>query len=166
MTTAAEKFMKHPWERYAVPDTEISADFPGEPLIDEDTEEEAESVTLYLHQSYSGVEVSFDLTVGLDQTFDAPSSEALAQRLEEQLRGNKDVRVLSVKPRPLGDTCGAVQHVQIKSTGDFLLQWIIAAEEYTVFSGVTVPDPQLLPVAERFLSSISLSDETQDASAE
>jgi hypothetical protein len=159
MTTAAEKFMKHPWERYAVPDTTISAEFPDEPAIDEDFEDDDESVTLYLNHSYSGIEVSFDLSVNFGQINNSASSEDLAKSLQEELRGNKDLRILSVKPRALRDLCGAVQHIEVKSTKEMLLQWLIACPECTVFCGVTLPDANLLPVAERFLDSLSCNDE-------
>jgi hypothetical protein len=163
MTTATEKFMKHPWERYAVPDTDISADFPAEPTIDEELEGDDESVALYLNQSYSGIEVSFDLSVNFGQTLASASSEDLAQSLEKQLRSNKELRVFSVKPRALGDLCGAVQHIQIKSSQEILLQWLLTCSEYTVFCGVTVPEAHLLAVAERFLESLSCGENSCQA---
>jgi hypothetical protein len=39
------------------------------------------------------------------------------------------------------------------------MQWLIATPEATIFAGVTFTDQRLVAVGEKFLSSISVTDE-------
>jgi hypothetical protein len=87
------------------------------------------------------------------------SSEQLAEHLREELKDNEQLETISVTPRSCEEFPGAVQHMRLRETGESLMQWLIATPEATIFAGVTFTDQRLVAVGEKFLSSISVTDE-------
>ncbi|MEN9846884.1 MAG: hypothetical protein RIS36_2031 [Pseudomonadota bacterium] len=161
MSFDVEKIVKQPWERYTVPETSVSGEFPREPWIDEgeDEENDGETITLSLDEEYAGAELQFDLAVSEGQVLEVTSSEQLAQFLREELKDNEQLETISVTPRTCEEFPGAVQHMRERETGESLLQWLIATPEATIFAGVTFTDQRLVPVGEKFLASISITGE-------
>ena len=161
MSFDVEKIVKQQWERYTVPETTVSGEFPSEPWIDEgeDEENDGETITLSLDEEYAGAELQFDLAVSEGQVLAVTSSEQLAQHLREELKDNEELETISVTPRSCEEFPGAVQHMRLRETGESLMQWLIATPEATIFAGVTFTDQRLVPVGEKFLSSISVTDE-------
>lgn len=161
MSFDVEKIAKQPWERYTVPETSVSGEFPSEPWIDEgeDEENDGETITLSLDEEYAGAELQFDLAVSEGQVLEVTSSEQLAQFLREELKDNEQLETISVTPRTCEEFPGAVQHMRERETGESLLQWLIATPEATIFAGVTFTDQRLVPVGEKFLASISITGE-------
>jgi hypothetical protein len=161
MSFDVEKIVKQTWERYTVPETTVSGEFPNEPWIDEgeDDESDEETVTLSLDEEYAGAELQFDLAVSAGQVLDAKTSEQLAAHLQEELKDNEQLETISVTPRPCDDFPGAVQHMRLRESGEILMQWLIATPEATIFAGVTFMDQRLVAVGEKFLASITVTDE-------
>ena len=161
MSFDVEKIVKQPWERYTVPETTVSGEFPSEPWVDdsEDDDSEGETVTLSLDEEYAGAELQFDLAVSAGQVLEVTSSEQLAEHLREELKDNEQLETISVTARSCEEFPGAVQHMRLRETGESLMQWLIATPEATIFAGVTFRDQRLVAVGEKFLSSISVSDE-------
>ena len=163
MSFDVDKIVKQPWERYTVPETTVSGEFPSEPWIDdsedEDEDSEGETVTLSLDEEYAGAELQFDLAVTEGQVLEVTSSEQLAAHLQEELKDNEQLETIAVTPRSCEDIPGAVQHMRLRETGETLMQWLIATPEATIFAGVTFMDQRLVAVAEKFLASISVTDE-------
>jgi len=163
MSFDVEKIVKQPWERYTVPETTVSGEFPSEPWV-EDAEEDdgdAETITLSLDEEYAGAELQFDLAVTVGQVLEVSSSQQLADQLQEELKENEQLETISVEPRSCGDFPGAVQHMRLRESGEFLMQWLIATPEDTIFAGVTFMDQRLARVGEKFLASISVIDEDE-----
>jgi|GEM_PF-6346716 hypothetical protein len=161
MSFDVEKIVKQPWERYTVPETTVSGEFPSEPWIDEgeDDDSDGETVTLSLDEEYAGAELQFDLAVSIGQVLEVTSSEQLAERLREELKDNEQLETISVEPRSCEEFPGAVQHMRLRDTGESLMQWLIATPEATIFAGVTFMDNRLVAVWEKFLASISVTDD-------
>lgn len=162
MSFDVEKIVKQPWERYTVPETTVSGEFPNEPWVDEgddDEESDEETITLSLDEEYAGAELQFDLAVSAGQVLEVNSSAQLAAHLQEELKENEQLETISVTPRSCGDFPGAVQHMRLRDTGETLMQWLITTPEATIFAGVTFMDQRLVAVGEKFLSSISVTDE-------
>jgi hypothetical protein len=162
MSFDVDKIVKQPWERYTVPETTVSGEFPNEPWVDEgeeDEESDEETITLSLDEEYAGAELQFDLAVSAGQVLEVNSSAQLAAHLQEELKENEQLETISVTPRSCGDFPGAVQHMRLRDTGETLMQWLITTPEATIFAGVTFMDQRLVAVGEKFLSSISVTDE-------
>jgi hypothetical protein len=162
MSLDIEAIRKQSWERYTVPETTVSGEFPNEPWIedpeDDDDSGEAETVTLSLDKDYGGSELQFDLAVSVGQVLEVASSEHLAAQLKDELQDNEHLEALTIEPRSYGEFPGAVQHLRLRATGEMLLQWLIATPDGTIFAGVTFNDERLLSVGEKFLGSINVSD--------
>lgn len=162
MSLDIEAIRKQSWERYTVPETTVSGEFPNEPWIDDSEEEgdagEGETVTLSLDKDYGGSELQFDLAVSVGQVLEVASSEHLAAQLKDELQDNEHLEALTIEPRSCGEFSGAVQHLRLRETGEMLLQWLIATPDGTIFAGVTFNDERLLSVGEKFLGSINVSD--------
>jgi hypothetical protein len=158
MSFDVEKIIKQPWERYTVPETNLSGEFPSEPWVDDgdDAEGDGETITLSLDEEYAGAELQFDLAVSVGQVLQVASSAELAERLREELKDNEQLETISVEPRSCGEYPGAVQHMRLRESGEILMQWLIATPDDTVFAGVTFLDERLKKVGEKFLASISL----------
>jgi len=158
MSFDVEKIIKQPWERYTVPETSLSGEFPSEPWVDEgdDADSDGETITLSLDEEYAGAELQFDLAVSVGQVLQVASSAQLADQLREELKDNEQLETISVEPRSCGEYPGAVQHMRLRESGEILLQWLIATPDDTIFAGVTFLDERLQKVGERFLESISL----------
>jgi hypothetical protein len=161
MSFDVEKIVKQPWERYTVPETTVSGEFPSEPWVDdaEDDDSDGETITLSLDEEYAGAELQFDLAVSVGQVLEVASSEQLAQQLREELKDNEQLETISVEPRSCDDFPGAVQQMRLRETGEILMQWLIVIPEGTIFAGVTFMDKRLARVGEKFLASISVGDE-------
>jgi len=161
MSFDVDKIVKQPWERYTVPETTVSGEFPSEPWIDEgeDEESDGETIALSLDEEYAGAELQFDLAVSEGQVLEVTSSEQLAEHLREELKDNEQLETISVTPRACDEFPGAFQHMRLRDTGESLLQWLIATPEATIFAGVTFTDQRLVAVGEKFLASISITDE-------
>ena len=161
MSFDVEKIVKQEWERYTVPETTVSGEFPSEPWVEdaEGDDADGETVTLSLDEEYAGAELQFDLAVTVGQVLEVASSEQLADQLKEELKDNEQLETISVEPRSCGEFPGAVQHMRLRETGEILMQWLIATPEDTVFAGVTFMDQRLFGVGEKFLASISVTDE-------
>jgi hypothetical protein len=164
MSFDVEKIVKQPWERYTVPETTVSGEFPSEPWVEdaEDDDAEGETITLSLDEEYAGAELQFDLAVTVGQVLEAPSSARLAEQLKEELKDNEQLETISVEPRSCGEFPGAMQKMRLRETGEMLMQWLIATPEDTIFAGVTFMDQRLLDVAEKFLASISVADADEE----
>jgi hypothetical protein len=164
MSFDVEKIVKQLWERYTVPETTVSGEFPSEPWIDEgeDDESDGETITLSLDEEYAGAEVQFDLAVSEGQVLEVTSSEQLAEHLREELKDNEQLETISVTPRSCGEFPGAVQHMRLRESGETLMQWLIATPEATIFAGVTFMDQRLVAVGEKFLAGISVTDADED----
>ena len=166
MSSDAESLLKQPWERYALPETGVSAEFPEEPFFDEEEDEDDDDTAIALAVvcgKDSGV-VHFDLVVTPGQMLMVSSSEGLAQQLRKELAADPELELLGVEPRSCGELSGAVQRMRLRDSGDFLTQWVIAAPEGTIFAGVTSLDVQNEALVERFLSSVeveSVDDEEE-----
>ena len=52
--------------------------------------------------------------------------------------------------------------MRLRETGEFLMQWLIATPEDTIFAGVTFLDERLARVGEKFLESISVTEEEEE----
>ena len=163
MSFDVDKIVQQPWERYTVPETTVSGEFPSEPWVEEDEEDDAdaETISLSLDEEYAGAELQFDLAVTVGQVLEVASSEQLAEQLKEELKDNKQLETISVEPRSCGEFPGAVQHMRLRESGEILMQWLIATPEDTIFAGVTLMDQGLVPVGEKFLASISVIDEDE-----
>ena len=161
MSFDVEKIVMQPWQRYTVPETTVSGEFPSEPWLDEgeDEESDGETITLSLDEEYAGAELQFDLAVSEGDVLEITSSEQLAPHLREELKDNEELEAISVTARSCADFPGAVQHMRLRETGESLMQWLIATPEATIFAGVTFTDQRLVAVAEKFLASISITDE-------
>lgn len=160
MSFDVEKIIKQPWERYTVPETNLSGEFPSEPWVEDadDADGDGETITLSLDEEYAGAEIQFDLAVGVGQVLDVASSTLLAERLRDELKDNEQLETISVEPRSCGEYPGAVQFMRLRESGEILMQWLIATPEDTIFAGVTFLDEGLKKIGERFLSSISFGD--------
>jgi hypothetical protein len=158
MSFDVEKIIKQPWERYTVPETSLSGEFPSEPWVDDgdDADGDAETITLSLDEEYAGAELQFDLAVSVGQVLQVASSAQLADQLREELKDNEQLETISVEPRSCGEYPGAVQHMRLRESGEILMQWLIATPDDTIFAGVTFLDERLKKVGEKFLESISL----------
>ena len=167
MSFDVEKIVKQPWERYTVPETTVSGEFPSEPWV-EDAEDaegddaDGETITLSLDEEYAGAELQFDLAVTIGQALEVASSEQLAEQLKQELKDNEQLETISVEPRSCGEFSGAVQHMRLRETGEFLMQWLIATPEDTIFAGVTFMDQRLARLGEKFLESISVTEEEEE----
>jgi len=163
MSFDVEKIIKQPWERYTVPETNLSGEFPSEPWVEDadDADGDGETITLSLDEEYAGAEIQFDLAVGVGQVLDVASSTLLAERLRDELKDNEQLETISVEPRSCAEFPGAVQHLRLRETGETLMQWLIATPEGTIFAGVTFTDQRLVAVGEKFLASISVIDENE-----
>lgn len=161
MSFDVEKIVKQPWERYTVPETTVSGEFPSEPWVDEseDDDSDGETITLSLDEEYAGAELQFDLAVSIGQVLEVTSSEQLADQLKEELKDNEQLETISVTPRSCEEFPGAVQVMRLRETGETLMQWLIATPEATIFAGVTFTDNRLSRVGEKFIASISVTDE-------
>lgn len=168
MSFDVEKIVKQPWERYTVPETNLSGEFPSEPWVDDsdDAEDDGETITLSLDEEYAGAELQFDLAVTVGQVLEVASSEQLADRLREELKDNEQLETLSVEARSCGEYPGAVQCMRLRESGEILMQWLIATPEDTIFAGVTFLDERLKRVGEKFLASISFADAEAEAEAD
>ena len=164
MSFDVEKIVKQSWERYTVPDTTLSGEFPSEPWVDDadDSDGDAETITLSLDEEYAGAELQFDLAVTVGQVLEVASSEQLADRLREELKDNEQLETISVEPRSCGEYPGAVQYMRLRESGELLMQWLIATPEDTVFAGITFSDERLKRVGEKFLASISFVDADEE----
>jgi hypothetical protein len=164
MSFDVEKIVKQPWERYTVPETAVSGEFPSEPWVDdsEDDESDGETITLSLDEEYAGAELQFDLAVSVGQVLEVASSAQLAEQLKEELKENEQLETISVEPRSCGEFPGAVQHMRLRDTGETVMQWLIVSSEDTIFAGVTFTDKRLASVGERFLASISVTDSGEE----
>lgn len=161
MSSDTEKLLTKTWERYAVPETGVSAEFPEEPFFEEagddedpDDSDDGSIALAAVCGKDSGV-IHFDLVVSPAQML-ITSSDNLAQQLRKELATDPDLELLGVEPRSCGDLCGAVQRMHLRDSGDFLTQWVIAAPECTIFAGVTSLDVQNEAVVEKFLGSIEV----------
>lgn len=163
MSVNVEKIVKQTWERYTIPETTVSGEFPSEPWVDqgEDDESDGETITLSLDEEYAGAELQFDLAISVGQALDVASSARLAELLKEELKDNEQLETISVTPRSCAEFPGAVQHLRLRETGETLMQWLIATPEGTIFAGVTFTDQRLVAVGEKFLASISVIDENE-----
>lgn len=164
MSVDVEKIVKQTWERYTIPETTVSGEFPGEPWVDQgedDDESDGETITLSLDEEYAGAELQFDLAISVGQALDVASSARLAELLKEELKDNEQLETISVTPRSCAEFPGAVQHLRLRETGETLMQWLIATPEGTIFAGVTFTDQRLVAVGEKFLASISVIDENE-----
>jgi hypothetical protein len=161
MSFDVEKIVSQSWERYTVPETTVSGEFPSEPWVEdaEGDDADGETITLSLDEEYAGAELQFDLAVTVGQVLEVASSEQLAEQLKEELKDNEQLETISVEPRSCGEFPGAVQQMRLRETGEFLMQWLIATPDDTVFAGVTFTDQRLSRVGEKFLESISVTDE-------
>ena len=164
MSFDVEKIVKQPWERYTVPETTVSGEFPSEPWVDDEESDESdgETITLSLDEEYDGAELQFDLAVSVGQVLEVSSSEQLAAQLKDELKDNEQLETISVEPRSCGEFPGAVQHMRLRETGESLMQWLIATPEDTIFAGVTFSDARLARVGEKFLQSISLTETDEE----
>ena len=164
MSFDVEKIVKQPWERYTVPETTVSGEFPSEPWVDDEESDESdgETITLSLDEEYDGAELQFDLAVSVGQVLEVSSSEQLAAQLKDELKDNEQLETVSVEPRSCGEFPGAVQHMRLRETGEILMQWLIVTPEDTIFAGVTFTDERLAAVGERFIASISLTDSDEE----
>lgn len=163
MSLNIEAILNQSWERYTVPETTVSGEFPNEPWIedpedDDDDSGEAETVTLSLNKDYGGSELQFDLAVSVGQVLEVASSEHLAAQLKDELQDNEHLEAPTIEPRSYGEFPGAVQHLRLRATGEMLLQWLIATPDCTIFAGVTFNDEGLLSVGEKFLASININE--------
>ena len=161
MSFDVEKIVSQSWERYTVPETTVSGEFPSEPWVEDAAGDDADggTITLSLDGEYAGAELQFDLAVTVGQILEVASSEQLAEQLKEELKDNEQLETISVEPRSCGEFPGAVQQMRLRETGEFLMQWLIATPDDTVFAGVTFTDQRLSRVGEKFLESISVTDE-------
>lgn len=160
MSFDVEKIVKRPWERYTVPETTVSGEFPSEPWVDDsDDDSDGETITLSLDEEYAGAELRFDLAVSIGQVLEVASSEQLAERLREELKDNEQLETISVEPRSCEEFPGVVQQMRLRETNEILMQWLIATPEATIFAGVTFMDKRLSHVGEKFLASISVTDD-------
>ena len=161
MSVDIETIVKQPWERYEVPEASVSGEFPSEPFVESegDDDAEVETTSLALDQDYAGSEVRFDLAVTIGQGLDVASSEELAEQLREELKEEEELELISVEPRSYQDFPGVVQRMKLRESGEILMQWLIATPEDTVFAGVTFQDQRFDPIAERFFGGISISTE-------
>lgn len=161
MSFDVDKIVKQEWERYTVPETTVSGEFPSEPWVEdaEADDTDGETVTLSLDEEYAGAELQFDLAVTVGQVLEVTSSEQLADQLKEELKDNEQLETIAVEPRSCGEFPGAVQHMRLRETGEILMQWLIATPEDTIFAGVTFMDQRLVGVGEKFLASIAVTDE-------
>jgi hypothetical protein len=150
MSFDVEKIVKQPWERYTVPETTVSGEFPSEPWVDDEESDESdgETITLSLDEEYDGAELQFDLAVSVGQVLEVSSSEQLAAQLKDELKDNEQLETVSVEPRSCGEFPGAVQHMRLRETGEILMQWLIVTPEDTIFAGVTFTDERLAAVGE------------------
>jgi hypothetical protein len=161
MSSDIEKLLTQAWERYSVPETGVSAEFPEEPFLEEGEDDEDSddfddgSIALAAVCGRDKWVVHFDLVVSPAQML-ITSSEKLAQQLRKELATDPDLELLGVEPRSCGELCGAVQRMHLRESGDFLTQWVIAAPECTIFAGVTSLDVQNEAVVERFLGSVEV----------
>jgi hypothetical protein len=162
MTPDIDTIMKQPWERYEVPEVSVSGEFPSVPLEDHSEDDQEDIVSLFLETQFDGLAIAFDLDVNLGQSLDVNSSEELALRLREDLEEEQSFEVLSVDPRPYQDFPGVVQRMRLKETGELHTQWLIVTPFDTVFVGVTFTDKRLEALAERFLASISITENTEE----
>lgn len=164
MSVDVEKIVKQTWERYTIPETTVSGEFPSEPWVDQgedDDESDGETITLSLDEEYAGAGLQFDLAISVGQALDVASSARLAELLKEELKDNEQLETISVTPRSCAEFPGAVQHLRLRETGETLMQWLIATPEGTIFAGVTFTDQRLVAVGEKFLASISVIDENE-----
>ena len=163
MSFDVEKIVKQQWARYTVTETTVSGEFTSEPWVEdaEGDDADGETITLSLDEEYAGAELQFDLAVTVGQVLEVASSTELADQLKEELKDNEQLETISVEPRSCGEFPGAVQHMRLRETGEFLMQWLVATPEDTVFAGVTFMDQRLAAVGEKFLASISVTDEDE-----
>lgn len=157
MSADSTKTVTQTWERYIVPETAVSAEFPGEPWVEEGDDKEENMSSLSLDWEKEGEIVSFDLAVTLGQHLEVASSEQLADQLRAQLQDDDSFEVLSIEPRPYENCVGVLQYLRLRETGELFMQWLVTTEDDTVFAGVTFADSRAEGVAKKFLDSISLN---------
>jgi hypothetical protein len=163
MSTDVHVMLNHPWERYEIPESPISVEFPGEPSGDVEVDDSgAETVTLSFNQGTDGEEVlefRLDLAVTEGQVFEVESSEAFAEQVKQALQDEEDLELLSATPRSYNEFPGVVQRMRLRESGEILVQWIIAALDETVFAGITFVDERFAPIGDRFFDSVAISEE-------
>lgn len=157
MSADIKEILSRVWERYVAPDTNVSAEFPSEPWVDEHTDEDQEEISLSLDWDWRGKEIKFDLMVAMGQQLKVDSSDKLAAQLRAQLRDDESFEIVAIEPRPYEDFAGALQYMRLRETGELFLQWLISIEDGTVFAGVTFADKGVEAIAKKFLDSVSLS---------
>ena len=136
MSFDVEKIVSQSWERYTVPETTVSGEFPSEPWVEdaEGDDADGETITLSLDEEYAGAELQFDLAVTVGQVLEVASSEQLAEQLKEELKDNEQLETISVEPRSCGEFPGAVQQMRLRETGEFLMQWLIATPDLSLIN--------------------------------
>ncbi len=160
MTSDVQTILNQTWERYEIPESTISAEFPGEPIGDVETDDTGvETITLSFEQDSEGSEFRIDLAITEGQVLEVDSSEAFAEQLRQELKDEEELELISVSPRSYDDFPGVIQRMRLRETGETLLQWIIATPDDTVFAGITFSDERFAPVGERFFDAVSISDE-------
>jgi hypothetical protein len=163
MSTDVQVMLNQAWERYEIPESPISAEFPGEPSGDVEADDTGvETVTLSFEQDADGeedLEFRIDLAVTEGQVLEVTSSEAFAKQLEEELKDEEELELLSVSPRSYNEFPGVVQRMRLRESGEILVQWIIATPDDTVFAGITFADERFAPLGDRFFDAVSISDE-------
>lgn len=167
MSNDTEKMLATSWQRYEVPETGVSAEFPEEPFLDEEDDEEDGdegdgSLALSLVFGKGKGTINFDLVVTPGQELQVASSDTMARQLRKELAADRDLELLGVEPRSCGELCGAVQRMQLRGSGDFLTQWVIAAPERTIYVGVTSLDVQSEALVERFFGSVEVEGLGED----
>lgn len=158
MVNEIKDLLEQQWERYEVPDTSVSAEFPAEPWVEDNQEgEEAPTNALALDYDLKGAEVSFDLAVSDGQSLEVESSEELARHLRAELKENEDLDVISVEPKMCEGFPGALQKLRLKEGGEIVMQWLVIVPDATIFAGVTFLDLNLEKVGEKFFESLVVS---------
>jgi hypothetical protein len=163
MSTDVQVMLNQTWERYEIPESPISAEFPAEPSGDVEVDDTGvETVTLSFNQGADGEEdldFRLDLALTEGQVFEVASSEAFAKQLEEDLKDEEDFELLSVTPRSYNEFPGVMQRMRLRESGEILVQWIIATPDETVFAGITFVDERFALIGDRFFDTVIISDE-------
>jgi hypothetical protein len=161
MSKLIENLTQAEWERYQVPDTSVSAEFPLEPWVDQDDSDpdEAPTVALTMDFAQEGIEFQLDIAVSDGQTLKIDSSRELVKQLKAQLADAEGLELIAVQAKECEGYPGALQKLRVTESGELLTQWLIAVPEGTIFIGVTYTEQVVEPVVERFLDSIQLSVE-------
>jgi hypothetical protein len=163
MSTDVQVVLNQAWERYEIPESPLSAEFPAEPSGDVEVDETGiETVMLSYNQGEDDkddLDFRLDLALTEGQVFEMASSEAFAKQLEEDLKDEEDLELLSVTPRSYNEFPGVVQRMRLRESGESLVQWVIATPDETVFAGITFVDERFAIIADRFFDSVVISDE-------